>query len=247
MNPVDSAQDLRGEMLGVMGELGLKPEKHHHEVAPAQHELGLKFAELITMADRLQLYKYVVHNVAAPMARPRPSWPSRCSPTTVRACTSTSRSGTPVSAVRGRQVRRAVRHVPALHRRHHQARQAINAFTNSTTNSYKRLVPGYEAPVKLAYSARNRSARSVSRTAKAQGQAHRSPVPDPWATLPRLHGHADGRPRRHRKQARSGAPADKNLYDLPPREQKKIPEVCGSLREALENSTRIAPSSKRAA
>ena len=65
VNPIDSAQDLRGEMLSVMGELGMEPEKHHHEVAPAQHELGLKFAELITMADRLQLYKYVIHNVAA--------------------------------------------------------------------------------------------------------------------------------------------------------------------------------------
>src|ERR1700742_541999 len=65
VNPVDSAQDLRGEMLAVMGEMGMKPEKHHHEVAPAQHELGLKFADLITMADRMQLYKYVIHNVAA--------------------------------------------------------------------------------------------------------------------------------------------------------------------------------------
>ena len=65
VNPVDSGQDLRGEMLAVMGELGLEPEKHHHEVAPAQHELGLKFADLLTMADRMQLYKYVIHNVAA--------------------------------------------------------------------------------------------------------------------------------------------------------------------------------------
>jgi glutamine synthetase len=65
VNPVDSGQDLRGEMLAVMGELGMQPEKHHHEVAPAQHELGLKFADLLTMADRMQLYKYVIHNVAA--------------------------------------------------------------------------------------------------------------------------------------------------------------------------------------
>ncbi|RYG99834.1 MAG: glutamine synthetase, partial [Alphaproteobacteria bacterium] len=65
VNPVDSAQDLRGEMLAVMGELGMKPEKHHHEVAPAQHELGLKFDTMIVMADRMQLYKYVIHNVAA--------------------------------------------------------------------------------------------------------------------------------------------------------------------------------------
>src|SRR6516164_10636265 len=65
VNPVDSAQDLRSEMLAVMGELGLEPEKHHHEVAPAQHELGLKFSPLRTMAERLQLYKYVIHNVAA--------------------------------------------------------------------------------------------------------------------------------------------------------------------------------------
>ena len=65
VNPIDSGQDLRGEMLEIMGILGLEPEKHHHEVAPAQHELGLKFSDLLTMADRMQLYKYVVHNVAA--------------------------------------------------------------------------------------------------------------------------------------------------------------------------------------
>jgi glutamine synthetase len=90
VNPVDSAQDLRGEMLAVMGELGMKPEKHHHEVAPAQHELGLKFDTMIVMADRLQLYKYVIHNVAA-------SWPSRCSATTGRACMSTNQSGATAS------------------------------------------------------------------------------------------------------------------------------------------------------
>ncbi len=125
VNPVDSCQDLRGEMLAVMGELGMKPEKHHHEVAPAQHELGLKFDTMIVMADRLQLYKYVdPQRGATPTARRRPSWPSRCSATTARACTCTSRSGRTASRLfAGDKYAGLSRHVPVVHRRHHQARQ----------------------------------------------------------------------------------------------------------------------------
>jgi len=110
-------------MLGVMGELGMQPEKHHHEVAPAQHELGLKFSDLITMADRLQLYKYVVQNVAAAYGKTATSWPSRCSATTARACTCTSRSGTTASRCSPATSTPAVGHVPVVHRRRHQARQ----------------------------------------------------------------------------------------------------------------------------
>ncbi len=95
--PVDSAQDMRGEMLAAMAAMGCNVEKHHHEVASAQHELGLKFGTLTTMADHLQIYKYAIHQVAHPMARPRPSCRSRSSATTVRACMSTSPSGRPAS------------------------------------------------------------------------------------------------------------------------------------------------------
>jgi len=159
VNPVDSGQDLRGEMLAVMGELGMKPEKHHHEVAPAQHELGLKFDTMVTMADRLQMYKYVIHNVAAAYGKTatfmaKPMFADNGSGMHVHQ--SIWGDGKPLFAgdkYAGLSqmclwyIGGIIKHA-----------KAINAFSNSTTNSYKRLVPGYEAPVKLAYSARNRSA-----------------------------------------------------------------------------------------
>src|ERR1700754_1712031 len=216
VNPVDSAQDLRGEMLAVMGELGMKPEKHHHEVAPAQHELGLKFDTMIVMADRLQLYKYVIQNVAAAygktatfMAKPLFAGDKYAG----------------LSQMCLWYIGGIIKHA-----------KAINAFSNSTTNSYKRLVPGYEAPVKLAYSSRNRSAsiripHVDSPKAKRLEARFPDPMGNPYLTFTALlMAGLDG----INNQIDPGAPADKNLYDLPPREQKKIPEVCGSLREALE-------------
>ena len=159
VNPIDSAQDLRSEMLTVMADLGLDVEKHHHEVAPAQHELGLKFSDLLTMADRMQLYKYVVHNVAAAYGKTatfmaKPYFGDNGSG--MHCHQSIWKDGKPLFA--GDQyaglsetclfyIGGIIKHA-----------KAVNAFSNSTTNSYKRLVPGYEAPVKLAYSARNRSA-----------------------------------------------------------------------------------------
>ena len=115
--------------------------------------------------------------------------------------------------------------------------KAINAFTNSTTNSYKRLVPGYEAPVKLAYSARNRSASIriplvVAPRPSASKCRFPDPMGNPYLTFTALlMAGLDG----IENKIDPGAAMDKNLYDLPPREQKKVPEVCGSLREALEN------------
>jgi glutamine synthetase len=238
VNPVDSAQDLRGEMLGVMLELGMEPEKHHHEVAPAQHELGLKFAELITMADRLQLYKYVVHNVAAAYGKTatfmaKPMFADNGSGMHVHQ--SIWKGGKPsfagdkyagLSDMCLHYIAGVIKHA-----------KAINAFTNSTTNSYKRLVPGYEAPVKLAYSARNRSASiRIPHVDSPKGKRIECRFPDPMGNpylgfTAMLMAGLDG----IENKLDPGGPADKNLYDLPPREQKKIPEVCGSLREALEN------------
>ncbi len=238
VNPVDSAQDLRGEMLAVMGELGLKPEKHHHEVAPAQHELGLKFAPLITMADRLQLYKYVVQNVAASYGKTatfmaKPMFGDNGSGMHVHQ--SIWNKGVPLFAgdkYAGLSelclwyIGGIIKHA-----------KAINAFTNSTTNSYKRLVPGYEAPVKLAYSARNRSASiRIPHVDSPKGKRIEVRFPDPMGNpylgfVAMLMAGLDG----IENKIDPGAPADKNLYDLPPREMKKVPEVCGSLREALEN------------
>ncbi len=238
VNPIDSGQDLRGEMLAVMGELGLEPEKHHHEVAPAQHELGLKFSDLLTMADRMQLYKYVIHNVAAAYGKtatfmPKPYFGDNGSG--MHCHQSLWKDGKPLFAgdkYAGLSdaclwyIGGVIKHA-----------KAINAFANPTTNSYKRLVPGYEAPVKLAYSARNRSASiRIPHVDSPKGKRLEARFPDPMGNpyltftallMAGLDGIAN--------KIDPGPPADKNLYDLPPREQKKIPEVCGSLKEALDS------------
>jgi len=241
VNPVDSGQDLRGEMLAVMGEMGLQPEKHHHEVAPAQHELGLKFSDLLTMADRLQLYKYVIHNVAATYGKTatfmaKPMFADNGSGMHVHQ--SIWKDGKPLFAgdkYAGLSdmclwyIGGIIKHA-----------KAINAFSNSTTNSYKRLVPGYEAPVKLAYSSRNRSASiRIPWVPSPKGKRIEARFPDPMGNpyltfVALLMAGLDGIENR----IDPGPAMDKNLYDLPPREQKKVPEVCGSLREALENLSR---------
>ena len=238
VNPVDSAQDLRGEMLAVMGELGMKPEKHHHEVAPAQHELGLKFDTMVVMADRLQLYKYVIHNVAAAYGKSatfmaKPMFGDNGSG--MHCHQSIWRDGKPLFAgdkYAGLSemclfyIGGVIKHA-----------KAINAFANSTTNSYKRLVPGYEAPVKLAYSARNRSASiRIPHVGSPKGKRIEVRFPDPMGNpyltfVALLMAGLDGIENR----IHPGDPMDKNLYDLPPQEQKNVPEVCGSLREALES------------
>ncbi|HEY0437828.1 MAG TPA: type I glutamate--ammonia ligase, partial [Phenylobacterium sp.] len=228
VNPVDSAQDLRGEMLAVMGELGMMPEKHHHEVAPAQHELGLKFADLITMADRMQLYKYVIHNVAAAYGKTatfmaKPYFGDNGSG--MHCHQSIWKGGQPLFAGDGYAglsdmclyyIGGVIKHA-----------KAINAFSNSTTNSYKRLVPGYEAPVKLAYSARNRSASvRIPYVPSPKGKRIEVRFPDPMGNpyltfVALLMAGLDG----IENKIHPGEPLDKNLYDLPPREQKRVPEV----------------------
>ena len=236
--PVDSCVDIRGEMVSTMIEMGLPCDKHHHEVAPAQHELGLKFDTMVVMADRLQLYKYVIHNVAAAYGKTatfmaKPMFGDNGSGMHVHQ--SIWGDGKPLFAgdkYAGLSqmclwyIGGIIKHA-----------KAINAFSNSTTNSYKRLVPGYEAPVKLAYSARNRSAsiripHVDSPKAKRLEARFPDPMGNPYLTfVALLMAGLDG----IINQIDPGAPQDKNLYDLPPREQKKVPEVCGSLREALEN------------
>ncbi|WEK59294.1 MAG: type I glutamate--ammonia ligase [Candidatus Brevundimonas phytovorans] len=237
VNPVDSAQDLRGEMLGVMKDLGMDPEKHHHEVAPAQHELGLKFSDLLTMADRLQLYKYVIHNVAAAYGKSatfmaKPMFADNGSGMHVHM--SIWKDGKPQFA--GDKYaglsQECLWYIGGIIKH----AKAINAFANSTTNSYKRLVPGYEAPVKLAYSASNRSAsiripHVSSPKAKRLEARFPDPMGNPYLTfVALLMAGLDGIENR----IDPGAAADKNLYDLPPEERGSIPEVAGSLKEALD-------------
>ncbi len=234
--PVDSAQDMRTEMLSVMAELGLHPEKHHHEVAPSQHELGMKFATLTTMADRMQLYKYIVHQVAAAYGKtatfmPKPIYGDNGSGMHVHQ--SIWKDGKPTFAGdRYADLSETCLHYIGGIIKH---AGAINAFANSTTNSYKRLVPGFEAPVLLAYSARNRSASiRIPWVPSPKGKRLETRFPDPagnpyltFAAL--LMAGLDGIENR----IHPGDPMDKDLYDLPPAELKDIPTVCASLRDAL--------------
>ena len=234
--PMDSAQDMRGEMLAAMAAMGAKVEKHHHEVASAQHELGLKFGPLTQMADHMQIYKYCIHQVAQSYGKtatfmPKPIFGDNGSGMHVHQ--SIWKSGKPLFA--GDKYadlsQECLWYIGGIIRH----AKALNAFTNPSTNSYKRLVPGYEAPVLLAYSARNRSASCrIPYTTNPKAKRVEVRFPDPsanpylaYAAL--LMAGLDG----IRNKIHPGEPMDKDLYDLPPEELKGIPTVCGSLREAL--------------
>jgi glutamine synthetase len=235
--PVDSAMDIRGEMVSTMLEMGLPMDKHHHEVAAAQHELGLTFGTLVQTADRMQIYKYVVHMVAHAYGKTATFMP--------KPIKSDNGSGmhTHMSLWNGKKPLFAGNGYAGLSEmclffiggviKH---AKALNAFTNPTTNSYKRLVPGYEAPVLLAYSSRNRSASCripYGAGEKAKRVEIRFPdaMANPYLAYSAiLMAGLDG----IQTRLHPGDPMDKNLYDLPPAELANVPTVCGSLREALE-------------
>jgi glutamine synthetase len=236
--PQDSAQDMRGEMLAAMKAMGAHVEKHHHEVASAQHELGLKFGPLTTMADHLQIYKYCIHQVAQSYGKtatfmPKPVYGDNGSG--MHCHQSIWKGGKPLFA--GDKYaglsQECLYYIGGIIKH----AKALNAFTNPSTNSYKRLVPGYEAPVLLAYSARNRSASCrIPWTASPKAKRVEVRFPDPMANpylafAAMLMAGVDG----ILNKIDPGQPMDKDLYDLPPRELKKIPTVCGSLREALDS------------
>jgi len=236
--PVDSAQDLRGEMLAVMGEMGLKVEKHHHEVASSQHELGTVFDTLVKTADGMQIYKYAVHNVAHSYGKsatfmPKPIYGDNGSGMHVHQ--SIWKAGKPLFAGSGYAdlSELALFYIGGIIKH----AKALNAFTNPLTNSYKRLIPGFEAPVLLAYSSRNRSASCrIPFATSPKGKRVEVRFPDPGANpylayAAMLMAGLDG----IAKKIHPGDPMDKNLYDLPPEELKEVPQVCGSLREALES------------
>ena len=236
--PVDSGADLRAEMLSVMDTVGVPVEKHHHEVAPAQHELGFSFSTLIDSADNTQLYKYVVHNVAHAYGKsatflPKPVYGDNGSGMHVHQ--SIWKGGKPLFA--GDKYAglsdEALYYIGGIVKH----AKALNAFTNPSTNSYKRLVPGYEAPVLLAYSARNRSAscripHGESPKAKRVEVRFPDPTANPYlAFSAMLMAGLDG----IENKIHPGEANDKDLYDLPKEELAQIPNVCGSLREALES------------
>jgi glutamine synthetase len=238
VNPIDSGQDMRSEMLSVMAELGLEPEKHHHEVAPSQHELGMKFSTLLKMADNMQLYKYIVHNVAHAYGKtatfmPKPVYADNGSGMHVHQ--SIWKDGQPLFAGdKYADLSETCLHYIGGIIKH---ARAINAFANASTNSYKRLVPGYEAPVLLAYSARNRSASiRIPHVSSPKAKRLETRFPDaagnPYLTFTALlMAGLDG----IENQIHPGDPMDKDLYDLPAEELKDIPTVCRSLREAMES------------
>ncbi len=229
--PIDSCQDIRSEMLSVMAEMGVVVEKHHHEVAAAQHELGIKFGPMVQMADHMQIYKYVIHQVAQAYGKsasfmPKPIFGDNGSGMHVHQ--SIWKDGKPVFA--GNKYadlsETCLFYIGGILKH----AKALNAFTNPTTNSYKRLVPGYEAPVLLAYSARNRSASCriphvTSPKAKRIEMRFPDPAANPYlAFAAMLMAGLDG----IANKIHPGEPMDKNFYDLPPAELSKIPTVCGS-------------------
>ena len=234
--PVDAAQDLRSEMLSTMKQIGMKVDKHHHEVASCQHELGLIFGTLTAQADALQKYKYVIHNVAQAYGKSATFMPKPIAGdngTGMHVNQSIWKDGKPLFA--GDQYadlsEEALYYIGGILKH----AKALNALTNPGTNSYKRLIPGFEAPVLLAYSARNRSASiriPWTQSPKAKRVETRFPDPsaNPYLAMSALlMAGLDG----IKNKIHPGEPADKDLYDLPPEELAGIPTVCGSLREAL--------------
>jgi glutamine synthetase len=235
--PVDSMSDVRAEMVSVMRAMGVDTEKHHHEVAPSQHELGIKFGPLVSQGDAMQIYKWVVHMVAASnnltaTFMPKPVFDDNGSGMHVHQ--SIWKGGKPTFAGSGyADLSETALHYIGGIMKH---ARALNAFTNPTTNSYKRLVPGFEAPVLLAYSARNRSASCrIPFATSPNGKRVEVRFPDassnPYlAFSAMLMAGLDG----IQNKINPGDPMDKDLYDLPPEELSDIPTVCASLRQACE-------------
>ena len=237
VNPSDDGQDIRSEMLSTMKRIGMKVDKHHHEVATSQHELGLIFGTLTKQADELQKYKYIVHNVAHSYGKsatfmPKPIAGDNGSGMHVNM--SIWKDGKPLFA--GDKYadlsQEALYFIGGILKH----AKTLNAFTNPSTNSYKRLIPGFEAPVLRAYSARNRSGCvRIPWTESPKAKRVEARFPDPSAN-PYLCFSAlmmaglDG----IKNKIDPGEAMDKNLYDLPPEELADIPTVCGSLREALD-------------
>jgi glutamine synthetase len=236
--PVDGLSDLRALMCATLEAIGVPVEVHHHEVGTAgQCEIGTRFNTLVRKADEMQMLKYVVHNVAHRHGRtatfmPKPLVGDNGSGMHVHQ--SISRDGKNLFAGDGYGglSDTALHYIGGIFKH----ARAINAFANSTTNSYKRLVPGFEAPVLLAYSARNRSAscrvpwvgsdkarRIEIRFGDAAGNPYLTFAAMLMAGLDGVINKID-----------PGAPMDKDLYDLPPEEERDIPRVCHALDQALD-------------
>jgi glutamine synthetase len=236
--PVDSLQDIRSAMCLTLEKMGLVPEVHHHEVATAgQCEIGTRFNTLVRRADDLQILKYVIHNVAHSYGKTATFMPKplvgdngngmHCHQSLAKAGRNlfAGDNYAGLSDLALYYIGGIIKHAKAL-----------NAITNASTNSYKRLVPGFEAPVMLAYSARNRSASiRIPYVSNPKGRRIEVRFPDstcnPYLafTAMMLAG-LDG----IRHKIHPGEPMDKDLYDLPAEEEIHIPKVCHAFDQALE-------------
>ncbi len=236
--PVDSLQDVRSAMVLAMQDMGLEVEVHHHEVGTAgQCEIGTRFNSLVKKADEVQINKYCVLNVAAAHGMtatfmPKPVVGDNGSGMHVHQSLYAEGKALFAGDEYGGLSEMALYYIGGIFKH----ARALNAFTNPATNSYKRLVPGFEAPVMLAYSARNRSASCrIPHVANPKARRIEIRFPDPMAN-PYLSFSAmmmaglDG----IQNKIHPGDPMDKDLYDLPPEEAQDIPTVCHSLDQALE-------------
>jgi glutamine synthetase len=237
--PVDSSHDIRSAISLTLESLGTVVEAHHHEVATAnQCEVATRFNSLTKKADELQLLKYVVHNVAHNYGKTATFMPKPLvgdNGSGMHCHQSLSKDG--VNLFSGDQYaglsETALYYIGGIIKH----AKALNAFTNPSTNSYKRLVPGFEAPVLLAYSARNRSAAiRIPHVSNPKARRIEVRFPDPTANpylafAAMMMAGLDG----IQKKIHPGQPMDKDLYDLPPEELIDVPTVCASLEQAMEH------------
>jgi len=236
--PVDALHDLRAAMCLAMDEMGLKTEVHHHEVATAgQCEIGVAFGTLVQKADEVQILKYVIQNVAHAYGKtatfmPKPLVGDNGNGMHVHQSLAKAGKNLFSGNKYGGLSELALYYIGGIIKH----ARALNALTNAATNSYKRLVPGFEAPVMLAYSARNRSA-SIRIPHVSNPKARRIEVRFPDSTANpylaftgMMMAGLDG----IQNKIHPGEAMDKDLYDLPPEEEKKIPQVCFALDQALD-------------
>jgi len=234
--PLDSAQDLRCEMSETLRQVGITPILHHHEVATSQSEIGFKYSTLTNTGDNVQKLKYVVHNVCQAYGKsatfmPKPIYADNGSGMHVHQSIWKNGKNLFIGKEHAGLSELALYYIGGIIKH----AKAINAFSNATTNSYKRLVPGFEAPVLLAYSPKNRSASiRIPNVTNENGRRIETRFPDPasnpyltFAAL--LMAGLDG----IKNKIHPGEPRNKDLYHLPEKELKKIPTVSRSLRDAL--------------